>query len=169
LFFGVVSFVVASSGPLILWIIHDHGHPSKSEGIGFGIRVAGLGQVGRNRPSNQSVRANNQAECCQSLLPMPGAAVLAGVKGPRVGPGWAFGGRENQRAWESGVGAEERLKSPRRRRAIYLVKNVNAVDPVHFLVIRRLVIARYHGLSDIYGCKKFCNSVVLSITPSKPC
>ena len=40
LFFGVGSFVTASLGPLTLSIIRDRGRPSKSEGIGFGIRVA---------------------------------------------------------------------------------------------------------------------------------
>jgi len=90
-----VSFVAASRRPLVPWIIQDRGGPSKSEGIGFGIRVAGLGQVGRNRPSNQSVRAINQAECSQSLLPTPEAEVLAGVKGPRIGSGWALGGPGN--------------------------------------------------------------------------
>ena len=116
---------MAPGGPLILWIIHDHGRPSKSEGIGFGIRVAGLGRSGgivrainsseqSIRPSNQSVRAINQAECCQSLLPMPGATVFAGVKGPRVGPGSALAGLGNQRAWMSGVGAEEQWRSPSR-------------------------------------------------------
>jgi len=42
---------------------------------------------------------------------MPEAAVLAGVKGQRVGPGSALGWPGNQRAWESGVGAEERWTS----------------------------------------------------------
>jgi len=57
-------------------------------------------------PINQSVRAINSAEYSQSRLPE--ADVLAGVKGPRVGPGSALGGPGNQRAWLSGVGAEER-------------------------------------------------------------
>jgi len=70
-----------------------------------------LGQVGKNRPSNQFVRAINQAEYCQSLLPMPRGAVLAGVKGPRVGPGSVLVGQGNERVWVSGVGAEEQLKS----------------------------------------------------------
>jgi len=98
LFFGVVSFVAASRGPLILWIIYDHGRPWKSERIDFGNQAAVSGQVGRNRPSNQFVRAINQAECCQSLLPMPGAAVFAGVKGPRVGSGSVLVGQGNRRA-----------------------------------------------------------------------
>jgi len=67
LFFGVVSFVAASLGPLTLSIIYDRGRPSKSEGIGFGNQAAGLGQVGRNRPSNQFVRAINPSE--QSIRP----------------------------------------------------------------------------------------------------
>jgi len=41
---------------------------------------------------------------------MPEAEVLAGVKGPRIGSGWALGGRENQRAWASGVGVDERRR-----------------------------------------------------------
>jgi len=41
---------------------------------------------------------------------MPEAAVFAGVTGPRVGPGSVLGGQGNQRAWMSGVGAEERRR-----------------------------------------------------------
>jgi len=75
-----------------------------SERVGFGNQAAGLGQVGRNRPSNQFVRAINSAEYSQSRLPE--ADVLAGVKGPRVGPGSALAGLGNQRARVSDVGAE---------------------------------------------------------------
>jgi len=46
---------------------------------------------------------------------MPEAEVFAGVKGPRIGSSPALGGHVNQRAWASGVGAEERLGSPRTR------------------------------------------------------
>ena len=42
--------------------------------------------------SGEFTGAKIRAEYCQSLLPMPGVAVLAGVKGPRVGPGSALGG-----------------------------------------------------------------------------
>jgi len=52
-----------------------------------------------------------QTEFGVSLLPMPEAKVLAGVKSPRAGPGSVLGGLGNQRAWESGVGAEERRTS----------------------------------------------------------
>jgi len=76
------------------------------------------------RPRNQLVRAINQAECCQSLLPMPGAAVLAGVEGPRVGLGSALAGLGNQRAWVSGVGAEERLHSSSRRSRAPITKRL---------------------------------------------
>jgi len=40
---------------------------------------------------------------------MPGATVLAGVKGPHVGPSSAQGGPGNLRAWKSGAGVDERL------------------------------------------------------------
>ena len=59
-------------------------------------------QIGRNCPSKI------RTECCHSLLPMPEAAVLAGVKGPRVGPGSALGGQGNQRVWMSGAGVWSR-------------------------------------------------------------
>ncbi len=41
---------------------------------------------------------------------MPEAEVLARVKVPRVGPGSVLVGQGNQRAWVSGVRAEERLR-----------------------------------------------------------
>jgi len=56
------------------------------------------------RPRNQFVRVINSAEYSQSRLPE--ADVLAGIKGPRVGPGSALAGLGNQRAWVSDVGAE---------------------------------------------------------------
>jgi len=60
--------------------------------------------------SEQSISPRkNRTECCQSLLPMPKAAVLDGIKGPRIGSDSALGGPGNQRAWVSGVGAVERL------------------------------------------------------------
>jgi len=93
----------------MLWVIHDHGGPSKSEWIGFGSQAAEPRQDGEKRPNRagESVRAKIRAECGQSLLPMPEAEVLAGVKGPCDGSGSALSGPGNQRAWMSGVEAEE--------------------------------------------------------------
>jgi len=52
--------------------------------------------------SGEFTGAKIRAEYCQSLLPMPGVAVLAGVKGPRVGPGSALGGHgESQMGYAS--------------------------------------------------------------------
>ena len=89
----------------------------------------GLGLVGRNRSSDQFVRAinpsKNRTECCQSLLPMPEAAVLAGVKSTLVGSGSELGGHGNQRVWMSGVGVWSRrtLAVTVRRRKIFHFKN----------------------------------------------
>ena len=38
------------------------------------------------RTDRQKLSEHNRTECCQSLLPMPEAEVLADVKGPRVSP-----------------------------------------------------------------------------------
>ena len=68
---------------------------------------------------------------------MPGAAVLTGVKGPRVGPGSVMVGHGNQRVWMSGVGVWSRrtlaITSPRRE--IYHVKTPHFAAEVHRLVI----------------------------------
>gem|GEM_PF-2942590 len=61
-------------------------------------------QIGRNCSSKI------RTDCCQALLLMPEAEVLARVKVPRVGPGSVLVGQGNQRAWVSGVRAEERLR-----------------------------------------------------------
>jgi len=53
-----------------------------------------------------------QTEYCQPLSLMPKAAVIAGVKGPRVGPGSVLGGLGNQRVWMSGVGVWSRRTTP---------------------------------------------------------
>ena len=76
------------------------------------VRVSRSGtsdQIGSKCPSKI------RTECGQSLLPMPKAAFLAGVKSPRNGLSSALFGHGNQRALASGVGAEERLGSPRSR------------------------------------------------------
>ena len=44
---------------------------------------------------------------------MPKAAVLAGVKRPRIGPGSVFSGQGNHRAWASGVGRFHSGESPK--------------------------------------------------------
>ncbi len=62
--------------------------------------------AGREESSEQAIRLN-----ATSHSPMPEAEFLAGVKSPRVGPGSILGERGNQRAWDSGVGAEERWPS----------------------------------------------------------
>jgi len=77
-------------------------------------KSCGWGLAGRWEMSEQIGRmctSKIRTECCQSLLEIPEAEVLAGVKSPRVGSGSESGGRGNQRAWESGVGAEERPTS----------------------------------------------------------
>ncbi len=43
---------------------------------------------------------------------MPGATVLAVLKGPRVGAGSVLVGQGNERVWVSGVGAEELVITP---------------------------------------------------------
>jgi len=95
----------------------DHTRSRRSEEIGKDRFWKSSGRVPENRQgaSEQigiTCPSKIRTECCQSLLPMPEAQVLAGVIGPRVGPGSAFGGPGNQRVWMPGVGAEERPASP---------------------------------------------------------
>ena len=125
LFVAVGSLVAASRGPLISCIIDDLGRPDNSERIGSDFRDRSEDAVRTNRHGSSeqsSVRAiispsNQSAECNQSLLPMPKAEFLVGIKGPCVGPGSALGGPENNgpgcQALESG--ADERHGSPRSR------------------------------------------------------
>ena len=102
------------------------------------------GQIGRNCPSKI------RTECCQSLLPMPEAQVLAGVIGPRVGPGSAFGGPGNQRVWMSGVGVWSR-RTPvvtwRRSKMLRSRKDVAAAR-VHHMVHRNFAYAKLRVLQQ---------------------
>ena len=66
---------------------------------------------------------------------MPGAAVLAGVKGPRVGLGSVLVGQGNERVLVSGVGAEERLRSPHGGGRSSTSINAPAAAEVHRFVI----------------------------------
>ena len=76
----------------------------------MGIRAAGVWQVSEKCP-------NRSAEIVRAKFGLNAAnakgEVLAGVKGPRVGPSSDFGGHGNQRAWASGVGRLHSGESPK--------------------------------------------------------